>query len=124
MTCKATVLIVDDDEAITRMFRFLIESSTGCRVVTASNGLEALEELRKDIKPCMILLDLMMPIMNGWQLDCELARDPQLSLIPTIIITAFPEKSLELKRHLRVVQKPVNIETILDLVKKHCSHRE
>jgi len=115
------VLVIEDDEATREMLRYLVESA-GCSVVTAANGLEALERLRDGLTPCLILLDLMMPIMDGCAFDHELARDLQLSSIPTIVVTAFPERATGLERHLSVVQKPVEIDQILALVGQYAAH--
>lgn len=115
------VLVVEDDDATREMLRYLVESA-GCPVATAANGLEALEQLRNGLTPCLILLDLMMPIMDGCAFDHELARDLQLSLIPTIVVTAFPERATGLARHLSVVQKPVEIDQILALVEQYAAH--
>jgi CheY-like chemotaxis protein len=119
-TRRRPVLVVEDDEGTREMLRYLVES-VGCSVVTAANGLEALEHLRKGITPCLILLDLMMPVMDGCAFDHELARDLQLSRIPTVVITAFPERAKSLARHLSVVQKPFEIDQILALVKKYAA---
>ena len=115
------VLVVEDDDATREMLRYLVES-VGCPVVTAANGFEALEQLRNGLTPCLILLDLMMPIMDGCAFDHALARDLQLSSIPTIVVTAFPERATGLARHLSIVQKPVEIDQILALVEEYAAH--
>ena len=117
------VLVVEDDEATREMLRYLVQS-TGCSVVTAANGREALAHLRNGLTPSLILLDLMMPVMDGCAFDHELARDLQLSSIPTIVVTAFPERAGGLARHLNVVQKPVDIDQILALVEQYAAHDE
>jgi CheY-like chemotaxis protein len=117
------VLVVEDDEGTREMLRYLVES-VGCSVVTAANGLEALEQLRNGVTPCLILLDLMMPVMDGCAFDHLLARDLQLSRIPTVVITAFPERTTGLARRLSVVQKPFEIEEILALVKQYAACNE
>jgi CheY-like chemotaxis protein len=66
----------------------------------------------------------MMPIMDGCAFDHELARDLQLSSIPTIVVTAFPERAAGLARHLSVVQKPVDIDQIVALVKQFAPYDE
>ena len=115
------VLVIEDDEATREMLRYLVES-VGCSAVTAANGLEALEQLRNGLTPCLILLDLMMPVMDGCAFDHALARDLQLSSIPTIVVTAFPERATGLARHLSVVQKPVEIAQIVALVEQYAAH--
>ena len=117
------VLVVEDDEATRDMLRYLVESA-GCSVVTAANGREALERLRNGLTPSLILLDLMMPVMDGCEFDHVLAGDLQLSSIPTVVVTAFPERATGLARHLSVVQKPVEIDEVLALVKQYAAHDE
>ena len=113
------VLIVDDDESIRETFRFLIESA-GYSVVTASNGLEALEHLYKNLDPCLIFLDLMMPVMDGWEVARELASDSKFSSIPTVIITAIPGEFNCGDRSLEVLRKPIDGNYILKLVERNC----
>jgi len=122
-TRNRPLLVVEDDDATREMLRYLVES-VGCPVVTAANGLEALEHLRNGLTPCLILLDLMMPVMDGCAFDHELARDLQLSSIPTIVVTAFPERATGLARRLSVMQKPVEIDAVLALVKQYAARDE
>src|SRR5215471_14882885 len=109
------VLVVEDDEATREMLRYLV-TSTGCSAVTAANGREALEYLGRAALPCLILLDLMMPVMDGCALDQQLAADSRFSSIPVVVITAFPERATGLERHLQIIQKPVEISEIINLV--------
>lgn len=113
------VLVVEDDEATREMLRYLV-TSTGCSAVTAANGLEALEYLGRAALPCLILLDLMMPVMDGCALDKKLAADARFSSIPVVVVTAFPERATGLERHLKIIQKPVEISEIINLVKSYC----
>ena len=117
------VLVVEDDEGTREMLRYLVESA-GYPVATASNGREALEQLRNGLIPSLILLDLMMPVMDGCEFDHALARDLQLSSIPTVVVTAFPERAAGLARHLSVMQKPVEIDAVLALVKQYAARDE
>jgi len=117
---SGSVLVVDDDEATREMLRYLV-TSTGCTAVTAANGLEALEYLgRAASPPCLILLDLMMPVMDGCALDRKLAADARLSLIPVIVITAFRDRAPGLERRLEIIQKPFEIDEVLNFVKRYC----
>ena len=81
------VLVVDDDPDIRETLRFVLEDA-GYPVYTAENGREALEVLA-DAQPLpgLILLDLMMPVMNGWQLRMELLKDQRLARIPVVVIS-------------------------------------
>lgn len=81
------VLIVDDDLS-TREIVSLLLTDEGFRVTTAGDGAAALEMLRRGERPDLILLDLMMPILDGWQFRHEQLCDPQLADIPVIICSA------------------------------------
>ena len=81
-------MVVEDDYPIRETLRELLEDE-GYRVVPASNGAEALTRLRRaEAPPKLILLDLMMPVMDGWEFRKAIAGDPQLSAIPVIVISA------------------------------------
>ena len=85
-----TVLVVDDEPAIREMLEDVL-SSEGCRVITAPDGVTALDRLRDGAqRPCVILLDLLMPHMNGWQFARELRADYELREIPFALIGANP----------------------------------
>jgi two-component system, chemotaxis family, chemotaxis protein CheY len=82
-----SVLVVDDnDDVLSSIAEFLKEE--GFEVHTAYNGREALDFLRAHSAPDIVLLDLMMPIMNGWEFREEQLRDAQLSRIPVVVMTA------------------------------------
>lgn len=116
------VLLIEDDldirEALTELLRF-----EGYAVETAENGKEALEYLRSQSElPGLILLDMMMPIMDGSQFRREQKADKRLADIPTIVMSAdnrvpsqYPE--IEPTGHLR---KPINIEQLFETVKRYC----
>jgi CheY-like chemotaxis protein len=83
-----TIMIVDDDPDIRAALGELLECE-GYEVVGAANGAAALALLRSGTAaPCLILLDLMMPYMNGWEFRAEQVRDPALREIPIILLTA------------------------------------
>lgn len=113
------VLLVEDDHAVREVVQELLEAE-GYRVLPARNGREALERLREMPAPRMILADLMMPEMSGSELSAELARDPRLSGIPMVLMSA--DIGLEQKaKHLAVadfLHKPVPLERLLDTVRR------
>lgn len=116
-----TVLIVDDDGAIRKM---LVEalSLEGFRTQTARNGREALEVLEQG-KRWIILLDLMMPVMDGWQLCGYLGEHPELRQRCSIILMSAGEK-LEQARDLTVegyLAKPFDIEQLLECLEPFAS---
>jgi CheY-like chemotaxis protein len=120
--CPRMVLVVDDDEAIRESLADLL-ADEGYRVQTASNGAEALSLLRPpaQLRPCVILLDLMMPIMNGQEFYAEHQRDPTLASIPVVIISA--DKNFALKAtgiRGEFLPKPVRLDTVLGVLGRHC----
>jgi CheY-like chemotaxis protein len=120
--CK-TVLVVDDDRDIRDVLTDALEAE-GYRVITAGDGQEALDWLRSGAaRPCVMLLDLMMPRMDGIQLRTELLNDPELARIPVVVLSADPSaivaaKSLSFAGSLR---KPVPLEALLAAVHAHCA---
>jgi CheY-like chemotaxis protein len=82
-----TVLIVDDDSAVRSALRELFETE-GYAVAVAANGQAALNHLGGGLRPCVVLLDLMMPVMDGWDFRTEMLKDPALKEIPVFILTA------------------------------------
>jgi CheY-like chemotaxis protein len=80
------VLVIDDNEDIRETLSLLLEDA-GCAVLTAPNGREALGLLRRGPLPDVVILDLMMPVMSGWELREEMLRDPAVAPIPTIVMT-------------------------------------
>jgi CheY-like chemotaxis protein len=83
----ASVMIVEDDRDTREMLARFLELE-GFDVREAANGQAALEALREDSRTCVILLDLMMPVMNGWQFRKAQSNDPELSKIPVVVVTA------------------------------------
>jgi CheY-like chemotaxis protein len=86
MTRSHTVLVVDDEPSVRALYvDALVES--GHRVEAAADGAEALERLRLGVVPCVVLSDLRMPRMDGWELSRAVAGDPQLSSVPVVVLT-------------------------------------
>jgi CheY-like chemotaxis protein len=81
------ILVVDDDHAIRESLSELLEDE-GYHVAKATNGQEALEVLARVGPPCVILLDLMMPVMDGYEFMGRKTADPALASIPVVVITA------------------------------------
>lgn len=113
------ILIVDDEEHILELLKFNLENA-GFKVITASNGIEALEYLKNSL-PKLILLDLMLPGMDGYDVCKEIRRDKNLSNIPIIMITARSEEldkilGLELGAD-DYITKPFSIRELIARVK-------
>jgi CheY-like chemotaxis protein len=115
-------MVVEDDFAVRETLQELLEDE-GYGVTPASNGSEALLRLREPgDAPGLILLDLMMPVMDGWQFRDEMRRDPQLSGIPVVVMSAdtgLEQKARELAAA-GVLPKPVGLERLLETVRRFC----
>jgi CheY-like chemotaxis protein len=83
----STILVVEDDADIRSALCTILEDE-GYRVARASDGREALDALRAGLRPAVILLDLMMPVMDGAEFRTAQLRDPRLAAIPIVILTA------------------------------------
>ena len=119
MTTAATspVLIVDDDAAVRRtMARFLDVS--GFSVVEADNGRAALTYLQDGGRPSVIVLDLRMPVMDGWAFRKQQRLDPAFSAIPVIILSgADTDRFSELEAD-ATFEKPASFQTIVKCVRQ------
>ena len=111
------VLIVDDDESIREVLQLMLQLKGYESAVTA-NGDEALAWLRANERPCLILLDLMMPVMDGLRfLDC--ARSEGFRSVPTVVVTAFRDDRSTIDG-CPVLRKPVEFDDVMHLVAEHC----
>jgi CheY-like chemotaxis protein len=112
-TDTAKLLIVEDDDGARTALGDIFDFE-GYRVALAANGEEALEYLRTEPLPDLIVLDLQMPIMNGWQFRREQNRDSRLAEVPVVVITAFQSAGdIDVEE---VVYKPIDIERLLSVV--------
>jgi CheY-like chemotaxis protein len=116
-----TVLVVDDDRDIRDSVRDLIEDE-GYEAVAVRHGGEAQEWLLKNPPPAVILLDLMMPNMNGWQFLAWLRERKSLEGVPVVLMSGAPEHGLDLARRTRQLQgwlqKPFEPEALIEEVGK------
>lgn len=112
---NACVLVVDDDVEIREALEEAIEAA-GYPVRTASNGAEAKRMLEK-MRPCAIVLDLWMPVMDGNQLFAALKADPLLASIPVVISTSVPRDA---PLGVLVLPKPIDIHALLSWIERYC----
>ena len=115
------VLVVDDDRDIREVLAEVLQDE-GYSVALAVNGADALRYLRSGGSPRVILLDLMMPIMDGWRFRSEQLQDPALGRIPVIVLTAdggAKEKAATLKAT-EGITKPVRLDALLSAVARVC----
>jgi CheY-like chemotaxis protein len=114
------VLIVEDDPDIREITKLYLRM-TGRIALTAENGREAIELLEKGEEPCLILLDLMMPVMDGWVFAEMLSRNEKFNHIPIIVATAFADDADTVKNARTILKKPVSIGQLKRLVETYCS---
>ena len=113
-----SVLVIDDDVDIRESLREALEDA-GCRVATAANGREGLEVLQHPGQPCVILLDLMMPIMSGPEF--LVAMREANSAIPVIVVSAYGELADPDTGIACFIAKPVRLDTLLKAIRRHCA---
>jgi len=115
----ATVLVVEDDPDTREMIGRFLEYE-GFVVQFASNGRQALERLGTEPTACVILLDLMMPVMDGWEFRRRQIREAALSRIPVIVVSAAGRDRIEQIHADDYLSKPVDLDELLTRVTRFC----
>ena len=119
MGVMATVLLVENDPDVREIVHEVL-ASRGIRMIAAAHGREALEQLaHAPARPDLILLDLTMPVMSGWEFLDAKAQDPAIASIPVVVMSAMSEIEQARGRWIDVVRKPVRLETLLALIHRH-----
>jgi CheY-like chemotaxis protein len=119
---RSKILVVEDDSDIREDLAELLRDQ-GYRVTTAANGIEALEHLRAELLPCLILLDLMMPVMDGWELRRQLMADERLASVPIVLLTGAsdPEDHARTLSVADVMTKPIRLERLYATIERYCT---
>jgi CheY-like chemotaxis protein len=117
---NGTVLIVEDEADAREALSEILEIE-GFEVATASHGAEAWQYLQDSPPPCLIILDMMMPVMDGRQFRALQLQDPWLAKIPVVVISAFSSSSIADLHPLAVIRKPLDVDTLLQVVEANCS---
>ncbi len=114
------VLIVEDDADLREMMAQLL-SLEGFKARSASNGRDALDYMHESgDRPDVILLDLMMPVMDGWEFRRYQQQDPELAGIPVVVLSALdPSRAGDLHPD-AFLKKPLDFDRLLDIVRRHC----
>lgn len=115
--CKGCVLIVDDEEDTRELVRELLESR-GYQVATAEDGVEALAALDRLPRVCLVILDLLMPRMDGIEVLKRLGADPSRRELPVWVSTSIPDR---VPAGVPCLPKPVDVARLLSLVDAHCA---
>jgi CheY-like chemotaxis protein len=114
---QRNILVVDDDADIRESLVEILQGE-GYTVSAATNGREGLEQLAAMEGPCLVLLDLMMPVMNGYEVLAQLRANPATRAIPVLILTASRTEMPEGATHL--LRKPFELGELLSVVETHC----
>lgn len=116
---RHAVLVVDDDPAIRSLFADAL-TEAGHEVWVAQDGAQALERLRLGRVPCVVLTDVRMPRMDGWELSTAVGRDPELMTVPVVTLTG--DRMLSFTSPAR--DKPFSVDELDALVQRSCTlHR-
>jgi CheY-like chemotaxis protein len=117
------ILLIDDDPIIRSIIGILLRSNHH-DVTTANNGREALDQLAKmSALPELILLDLMMPVMDGWTFRQTQRSDPRIAGIPVVVISAAIDSAPQVQemRAAQVLQKPIQPDVLLATVARYAA---
>jgi len=116
-----SILIVEDDDDVRGALATFLEGE-GYSVVEAEHGEAALRRLRSSPDFCLIVLDLFMPVMNGWDFRAEQKADAKLAGIPIVIVTADREAAQHAAELGAIAQlrKPIEFRQLLEYVQRHC----
>jgi CheY-like chemotaxis protein len=112
----ASVLVVDDDDDIREAICGILEAE-GYTTMTAENGEVALRTMDKGRRPCVVLLDLMMPVMSGWDFMREVSEKKDLDDLPVVVVSAYTEPANGAKR---ILKKPLDVKQLLGAVREFC----
>jgi CheY-like chemotaxis protein len=119
---QQALMLVDDDVEIREVIGAVLEAE-GYGVATAADGADALRQLRLGSRPCVILLDLRMPGMDGREFRERTVADPGLRDIPVVILSGDHEApQVAAQIGIECVMKPVDLERLLAIAARFCSH--
>ncbi len=116
--CSRRILVVEDDCSIREALEDAL-AFEGYDVVCATNGQEGLEALRSGASPCIVLLDMMMPIMGGREFLDTLAGDQALAPIPVLVLSAIADRK-NTEGAVGFIKKPADLHTVLSAIQKYC----
>jgi CheY-like chemotaxis protein len=116
---RIPVLIVEDDAELRDMMAHLL-ALEGYQASAVSNGVEALEYLGRGETPDLILLDLMMPVMDGWEFRRRQASNPAVAHVPVVVLSALDPGRAAHVSAAAFLKKPLDFDRLLELVKQYC----
>ena len=113
-----TVLLVEDELELREMMREALELN-GYAVVTANNGRDAFNKIEGIERLCLVILDLLMPEMNGWEFVEKMHQRTELAKVPIVIHSSAPIDAPA--GVMRVLQKPLMFDRLLSVVREFCA---
>lgn len=113
----ASVLIVDDDVRSLNALAEILDFE-GYSVACSENGKQALEYLHNYPLPSLIIMDLCMPVMDGWQFRTEQKKDASIARVPVVVVTAFSDP-VDIDAE-AIIPKPIDLERLLSVVHHYC----
>ena len=122
MTDRCHVLVVDDDIEIRESLVEVLEER-GFHTISAANGAQALDQLHAGTRPELILLDMMMPVMDGATFREQQRREPELATIPVVLISAYQDLEERAERLCAdaTLRKPISFRDLIETVRRFCS---
>ena len=117
---KPTVFLVEDDFDTREMIERFLELE-GYAVETAANGMQALERLGAGARACVILLDLMMPVMDGWEFRRRQVSHAALARIPVIVFSAAGRERMQQIDAKAYLSKSVDLDDLLARISRYCA---
>lgn len=117
-SATAGVLVVEDDRDLREVLAESLQLE-GYQVDGAADGADALERLRGGARPGLVILDLVMPRMDGRQLVQAMSEDPCLAAIPVVLTTGTPPRDMK-DKVLAILKKPIGIDDLLPFVQRFC----
>jgi CheY-like chemotaxis protein len=122
---RQQILVVEDDSALREALGQVLMDE-GYDLLSARDGLEAVSCLKKGNRPDVILLDLSMPVVNGWEFRMFQKRDPDLAQIPVILITAgdYTREEVAWLEPSALLPKPLDLPLLLSIIRRFCASTE
>jgi CheY-like chemotaxis protein len=118
------ILVIEDDPGTREAIQDALETE-GYAVVTAIHGRDAFEQLRRMEPPCLILLDLMMPVMSGGEFLVALRATKELAHLPIVVVSAWPDEAEKIRGEIQgFVKKPIELDALCETVERFCLKRQ
>jgi CheY-like chemotaxis protein len=113
------VLIVEDNADLRDALAELLRIA-GYTVATAENGKDALDRLHGSLRPGVVLLDLSMPVMDGWEFVAQKRKDPEIAPIPVVVLSALNGETAKKLSAAAYLRKPVELPKLLQTISAYC----